>query len=55
MKVIEQYQRAVENSDELLLTEVVPTEKSVLVAAVDVAADDGYASGRSCRCCCPSS
>ena len=26
--------------------QVVPTEKSVLVAAVDVAADDGYASGR---------
>jgi hypothetical protein len=25
---------------------VVPTEKSVLVAAVDVAADDGYASRR---------
>jgi hypothetical protein len=26
--------------------ERVPTEKSVLVAVVDVAADDGYASGR---------
>ena len=29
-----------------LQLEVVHTEKSVLVAAVDVAADDGYASGR---------
>jgi ABC-type polysaccharide/polyol phosphate export permease len=33
----------------------VPAEKSVLVAAVDVAADRGYASGRPCRCSCPSS
>ena len=30
----------------------VRTKKSVLVAAVDVAANDGYASGR-CRCSCP--
>jgi hypothetical protein len=29
------------------------TEKSVLVAAIDVAAADGSASGRSCRCSCP--
>src|SRR6266511_1297836 len=31
-----------------------PTEKSVLVATVDVAAGDGYAAERSCRCSCPS-
>ena len=29
-----------------VFSQAVPTEKSVLVAAVDVAADDGYASGR---------
>src|SRR3989442_11110921 len=34
---------------------LVLTEKSVLVATVDVAADDGYASGRSCRYSYPSS
>ena len=33
----------------------VPTEMSVLIAAVDVAAEDEYASGRSCWCSCPSS
>jgi len=33
----------------------VSTEKSVLVAAVDVTADDGYAAGRSCRYCSRSS
>jgi hypothetical protein len=32
----------------------VPTEKAVLVAAVDVASNDGYASGP-CRCSCHSS
>ena len=32
--------------DVILPMTVVPTEKSVLVAVVDVAADDGYASGR---------
>jgi putative transposase len=38
--------RAVDRAREFVPLRAVVTEKSVLVAAVDVAADDGYASGR---------